>query len=395
MTGSPTGTHPVLPGRPRSGLRAFWKAPDEFLLDAGSAAELLIARLRLALTLIFLLGPLSVLALAFAAGRPAAPDEVAAFLIALAAVLAAVGALLVVQREGRRRWLSMTTSLVDVSLVSFALAGHGLAHDPAEILHSRLGFDLYFLALAATCLRYDARVAVVAGAAAIGQYLLLVIGALAAGADPGPSPWLDAAGRAGLLAAASGLSVFIVLGLERQQRLSSSDPLTGLFNRRFFDDYLAKEADRADRYHTLFAVAMIDVDHFKQFNDTFGHPAGDRALRTLARVVLRAVRRSDIVARYGGEELVVIFRDTGAEAAVERVEDIRRAVEAEAFTVGRVAVPARITVSAGVASWPADGLTADDIVAAADRRLFEAKAAGRNRVVGPDDGAERPRMALV
>jgi two-component system, cell cycle response regulator len=206
-------------------------------------------------------------------------------------------------------------------------------------------------------------------------------------------PWAEALGRTVLLAGATGLNVFIVLGLARQQRLSSSDPLTGLFNRRFFDDYLAKEVARANRYHTLFAVAMIDVDRFKAFNDTYGHPAGDRALRTLARVVMHAVRRSDIVARYGGEELVVIFRETDAETAMDRVEEIRRAVEAEAFTVGRLAVPARITVSAGVASWPADGLTAEDVVAAADRRLFDAKAGGRNRVVGTHT-SKRPPIPL-
>lgn len=391
MTGPATGTFPASRRSLRDRLRSFWKPPDEFLLDAGMAAELLIARLRLILTLAILLGPLALVARPGSAG----PDSVAALLIALAAVLAAVGVLLAVQRDRRQRWLPMASSLIDVTLVSFALAAHGLAHHPGEILESRLGFDLYFLALAATSLRYDPRVALTAGLAAIAQYLGLVATAIAAGAATGPSAWIDGLGRAGLLLGATGLNVIVVLGLVRQQRLSSSDPLTGLFNRRFFDDYLGKEVARADRYHSLFAVAMIDVDHFKEFNDTFGHPAGDRALRTLARVVLHAVRRSDLVARYGGEELVVIFRDTDAEAAVDRVEEIRRAVEAEAFRVGRAGVPARITVSAGVAGWPADGLTAEDILGAADRRLFEAKAAGRNRVVGPPADGEQPRIALV
>jgi diguanylate cyclase (GGDEF)-like protein len=173
--------------------------------------------------------------------------------------------------------------------------------------------------------------------------------------------------------------------MQRQRRLSTSDPLTGLFNRGFFDDYLGKEVERANRYGTVFTVAMIDVDHFKQFNDAHGHAAGDRALRTVARVILHAVRRSDIVARYGGEEIVVIFRETDADAALERVEEIRQAVGAEPFAVARMTAAARITVSAGAASWPADGLTGDDVLAVADRRLFEAKGAGRNRVVGPGE----------
>jgi diguanylate cyclase (GGDEF)-like protein len=206
--------------------------------------------------------------------------------------------------------------------------------------------------------------------------------------------WGDQLGRVIQLGVATALNVYIVLGMQRQRRLSTSDPLTGLFNRGFFDHYLGKEVERANRYGTVFTVAMIDIDHFKQFNDAFGHAAGDRALRTVARVMLRAVRRSDIVARYGGEELVVIFRETEADLALERVEQIRQAVEAEAFAVGRQAGSARITVSAGVASWPADGLTGDDVLAMADRRLFDAKGAGRNRVVGPNEPARLPATKL-
>ena len=104
-----------------------------------------------------------------------------------------------------------------------------------------------------------------------------------------------------------------------------------------------------------FAVAMVDVDHFKQFNDRYGHATGDRALRYVARVLQRAVRRSDLVARYGGEEFVVVLRETGAAEALERVQEIRRAVEAEPLVVARGTGPANVTVSIGVASWPADG----------------------------------------
>jgi diguanylate cyclase (GGDEF)-like protein len=394
VTGTPTA--PGSPSRSLAGrLRAFWAAPDEFLLDAGAAAELFIAKFRLGFTLLILLGPLGLLTGAAGSRRD---QYFATFLIALVAVLTALLVLLLVQRERRQRWLPMATSVVDVTLITFALAAHALTHEVGDLVENRAGFDLYFVALAATCLRYDARVALVAGALATVEYLGLAaaLATTARGVARGFGDWWMAHGpRAGLLLIATGVNVVIVRGLERQHRLSSSDPLTGLFNRRFFDDYLAKEVARANRYHTRFAVAMVDVDRFKSFNDTFGHPAGDRALRTLARVLQHAVRRSDIVARYGGEEIVVIFRDTDADAAVERVEEIRRAVAAEGFTVGRLAVPARITVSAGVASWPEDGLTADDVVALADRRLFEAKRAGRNRVVGPPAEDRPARMVLL
>jgi diguanylate cyclase (GGDEF)-like protein len=132
---------------------------------------------------------------------------------------------------------------------------------------------------------------------------------------------------------------------------------------------------------------MIDVDHFKQFNDTHGHGAGDRALRQVAQTLELAVRRTDLVARYGGEEFVVVLPDSTAEQAVAKMNAIREAIEAEplmlAWKDGRSA-PARLTVSIGVANWSDErGQTAAEFVAEADARLYEAKKGGRNRVVGP------------
>ena len=134
---------------------------------------------------------------------------------------------------------------------------------------------------------------------------------------------------------------------------------------------------------------MIDVDHFKEFNDRFGHAAGDQALRQVARALQLAVRRSDLVARYGGEEFVVILRESSAQRALERVEEIREAIAREPLLPqlkDPVGDNVYVTVSIGVASWPADGRTAAALLAEADRRLFVAKNAGRNRVVGAADG---------
>ena len=183
-------------------------------------------------------------------------------------------------------------------------------------------------------------------------------------------------------ATATALNVYVVRGIQKQRELSNADPLTGLFNRRFFDDYFSSEISRAARFQGRMSVAMIDVDWFKQFNDRFGHAAGDVALRKVARALQLAVRRSDLVARYGGEEFVVLLRETDPGQALDRVEQIRQAVQSEVHQIGD-ARPVHITVSAGVASWPQDGSTVGDLVAAADRRLFEAKDAGRNRVIGP------------
>ncbi|MBK6458223.1 MAG: GGDEF domain-containing protein [Gemmatimonadetes bacterium] len=193
--------------------------------------------------------------------------------------------------------------------------------------------------------------------------------------------WADQFSRVILLGCATTLNVFIVDGIQQQRKLSNADALTGVFNRRFFDDYLKSEVARAARASRPLAVAMIDVDLFKQFNDRFGHGAGDQALQRVARALQLAVRRSDLVARYG-EEFVVILHDTTAEQALERLEQMRHLVSREDVLPDR-AEPTRMTVSIGVADRPHDGETALDIVAEADRRLFAAKEAGRNRVVGP------------
>ncbi len=380
-------------------IRSFWERPDDFLVDAGKAGELLIARIRLGVTLVLLLIPLVSYALAPPAERE---QHLTGFFITLFAVAVAALVFMLVARDRRERWLPLATSLLDVSLISFALVIYGLNVSPLQAVNSLVTFDTYFLAIAATCLRYDRRVTLVAGLAAVAQYLLVValmatlVGKVVTSEELeryGQFLWSDQMARLINLTIATAIAVHIVRAMQRQRELSTADPLTGVFNRRFFDDYFASEVQRADRYQSPIAVAMIDVDHFKRFNDIHGHATGDRALRNVARALQKAIRRSDLVARYGGEEFVVIFRETSAEQAMERVEQIRRAIEAEPLLTARTTGPARVTVSAGVASWPADGLTGDDLLGRADQRLFEAKHAGRNRVIGPP--LDRPPLAAM
>jgi len=370
-------------------FRRFWEPPDDFLVDAGKTGELLIARIRLGVTLVLLCIPL----ISYAVAAPGERDQhLTGFFITLFAVAVAALVFMMVARDRRQSWLPLATSLLDVSLISFALLIYGFNVSPLQAVNSLVTFDTYFLAIAATCLRYDRRVALAAGIAAVVQYFLIV--SLMAFLVPkvvtvedlnryGQFLWSDQVARLVNLSIATGIAVYIVRSMQRQRELSTADPLTGVFNRRFFDDYFASEVQRADRYQSPIAVAMIDVDHFKRFNDIHGHATGDRALRNVARALQKAIRRSDMVARYGGEEFVVIFRETTAEQAMERVEQIRRAIEAEPLLTARTTGPARVTVSAGVASWPADGLTGDELLGRADQRLFEAKHRGRNRVVGP------------
>jgi diguanylate cyclase (GGDEF)-like protein/PAS domain S-box-containing protein len=161
---------------------------------------------------------------------------------------------------------------------------------------------------------------------------------------------------------------------------SVRDPLTGLFNRRYMEETLDRELARAARRNETVALAMCDLDWFKEFNDTFGHEAGDLVLRQVASLFRQKVRQGDIACRFGGEEFVLILPEATAAMAAERAESIRKEVEGLALTY-RGHTLGRITVSTGVAMFPEDGATAEDLLRAADQSLYRAKAQGRDRVV--------------
>ena len=178
--------------------------------------------------------------------------------------------------------------------------------------------------------------------------------------------------------------------LERTQaaleQLSIHDGLTGLCNYREFHRRLAEELERAQRYHRPLSLLMLDLDHFKRINDHHGHQAGDEMLRQFARIMSQQVRPIDLVARYGGEEFTVILPETDSGGAVATAERIRRAIARQVIAVAR-GTALRMTVSIGVAVFPADATTGDKLITAADRALYAAKRAGRNRVVAGGDAA--------
>ncbi len=161
--------------------------------------------------------------------------------------------------------------------------------------------------------------------------------------------------------------------------LAIKDGLTNLYNHRHLQEALTAEVERAKRYDRDVSVLFIDVDHFKTYNDTQGHPAGDEVLRGLARLLLEHARDTDIVARWGGEEFVVLAPETSEQKAKELAERLRTAVSAFPF-VGRETQPnGLITISVGVATLQANGSHVS-LVERADAAVYEAKAAGRNTV---------------
>lgn len=163
--------------------------------------------------------------------------------------------------------------------------------------------------------------------------------------------------------------------VERLERLATTDELTGLHNRRHFDTVLDFEIRRSSRSRHDITLIMIDVDHFKALNDTYGHPCGDAVLRDLAQVLKSTLRSTDIVARYGGEEFVVLLLDTPRQTGLVAAEKLRCAVRDHAFS------PRAVTVSLGVASYPRDASAPEELLARADAALYRAKAAGRDRVM--------------
>ncbi len=156
------------------------------------------------------------------------------------------------------------------------------------------------------------------------------------------------------------------------------DPLTGLYNRRYLEETLWRELDRAGREGHPLSILMVDVDHFKRLNDTYGHPAGDEVLRTLGRLLQHHARSSDIPCRYGGEEFVVVLPDMPLEAARKRAELVRQDFADLRIAFGGAELVA--TLSIGVSGYPGHGNTADEMIRAADLALYEAKQCGRNQV---------------
>ena len=166
------------------------------------------------------------------------------------------------------------------------------------------------------------------------------------------------------------------------------DPLTNLFNRRYLDETLERELARAEREGYPLCIMMMDIDHFKTVNDTYGHEAGDVVLRTLADTVTADSRHGDFACRYGGEEFVLVMPNISPETAIERAIDLHREIEDLSIPYGRFNLS--VTLSIGVACYPDHGETGDELLRATDRALYDAKHAGRNRISVYEPETSRP-----
>ncbi|RJX34304.1 MAG: GGDEF domain-containing protein [Desulfarculus sp.] len=169
------------------------------------------------------------------------------------------------------------------------------------------------------------------------------------------------------------------------ERMAYRDRLTGLRNRAALDKLVEIEELAGQRERRRYALIMLDIDHFKAFNDTHGHQAGDKLLADFAALLVDNVRGSDRVVRYGGEEFLVHLAETRADEAGVVAEKLRRALEQARFLLPDGSPAPQVTASLGVAAYPADGRGFPEVVKKADQRLYAAKQAGRNRVQGPEE----------
>jgi diguanylate cyclase (GGDEF)-like protein len=180
-----------------------------------------------------------------------------------------------------------------------------------------------------------------------------------------------------LSGAATALSNLRLLQTMKQQ--ANVDELTGIYNRRFLEDYARKLLAMASRKNTSVSLIMMDLDHFKSFNDLHGHEVGDRILRHFAKTMSLTMRETNLAARFGGEEFVVLLPDTNAKACLLVAERIRRAVERMIVPSGTDKPLPKITVSLGIAVYPEHGRSLEELLSASDKALYESKRLGRNR----------------
>jgi two-component system cell cycle response regulator len=367
-------------------FESLWARPDPVLAEAGVAGELLVAKIRLFLATVLLLIPV-INSLFFPVD---AKEGIVGLSLASGTFFLSAGVYLLISREYNPSWLRFVSSGFDVTLVSSALALFLFLNEPHTAVNSKVVFEGYFLAIGSTSLRYDKRVCITAGLLALGEYFAIVYFAathwdlnntIYSPYPYGLFSWSVQISRLIMMLTASGLSLCLVSRSQKLLQLATSDHLTGLFNRGYVDDRLAIELSRARRHGKLLTIAVIDADRFKSLNDTHGHAAGDLVLRKIGEIFRDSCRQSDTVGRYGGEEFVVILPETDMESAERKLERLRELVAKTPIELGTRQEDVRVTISAGLASFPQDGEDAAELFALADQRMFRAKREGRNRVV--------------
>jgi len=313
----------------------FFEPPDPTLVEAGAGGERFVARTRLVFWTFISLAPMS----AVLAGGRSTPREV---WIALGAVVFAmaisVGVLLFLRGGKRIPWVGFVTGAADTTIVTMTLVVIALAGRPTVALDSAAVWAVYLLAILATSVRFDVRVCLFVGALTIAEFSTLILWITSrwdipiniySPDVPESTSLLVQVARLMLMLAATALSVGIVHRSRRLVNASGTDRLTGLGNRAYFEGRFAAEIARVTRSGDPLTLVFFDLDHFKRFNDRWGHETGDEVLKAVARITRFESRAEDVIARWGGEEIAMILPDTDMAGAILKVTRIRRRLASE------------------------------------------------------------------
>jgi len=367
-------------------LRLMFAQPDEVMLEVGSGGELIVARLRAVIALMLLLLPLI---------NASGGGSVRETLIGLGgAVLVNIFAqvwLALAHRQRRHRWLPFASSAFDVTSATLVLMVLSYNHLPSG-LNSMVVWCGYLLAIVLTALRGDVRVTVFAGGLALLEYALLATVAIASASSPeqlisadyGAVTFGTQVQRLLLLAITILITAMVTFRMQRIVEMSGTDGLTGLPNRVWLLHRVPRVMDAVHHDGSSLSLALIDLDNFKRVNDEAGHRTGDRALKHVVSILREAAEPGESLVRIGGQEFVLLMRKpTGA--AWERVDFLRRQLLQRPFEPERGGEPFRLSISAGIATYPQEGADLSRLLRRADQRLQEAKRDGRNRVVARDN----------
>ena len=309
--------------------------------------------------------------------------------------------LAILRRNRFIAWIKYISVLVDATLISMVLLGFMLAGRGIVATNSQVTFLVYFLLMALIARRYDVRLAAFGAIVILLEYLMVILVGFFLFAIPSIPPdsvygsfsWLNQIGRALILSFSALIMINTVINARRLREQSIRDPMLGIFNRRYFEEVLALEFKYSRELEKPLTVVMMDLDHFKAYNDRHGHLKGDRVLVAVADFLLRNLRRNDVLARFGGDEFVFLLLETPPEGAGVTLMRLQDQMRRWLHGVLEVQEPAT-TFSFGVAGLSPEDTQPAQLIARADQHLYRAKAAGGG-VICDEQGRIVPREELV
>ena len=366
-------------------IQNYFSAPNDALMQVALGGEKVAAHLRL-----YVLGLLWISSIILCFFLDDIPFELVIGICA--GTIAFCSALIVLylsKKPTRNTLRHFLICAFDITLISSTLIFFALVGKPEVAINSMVVWELYLIFILATGVYFDTRITISISFLALLQYLFILLWVNhnwdMANYNPSQSnlftgiSWYVQLARLALIFIAGLITVGIVIRSRKLLMLSGTDTLTSLENRRVFEVRLEQEIARAARENSTFCVGFIDIDHFKKFNDDWGHASGDKVLVIFATVLKQYLRKEDIMSRWGGEEFIILFPNTDKQTAHTLLERIKTKMSENPLPISNNEV--RIYFSAGISEFPSEQQEASPLIDLADSRLQLAKLAGRNQII--------------